>query len=414
MGFGTQEDGPAGRDALSQLVQRLHYLRGTATRAELTELLGCGRSVMSYLLGALTDRGLVTVDRGGARPRAGEGGRPSHLVRVAERAPVVVAAQLGPDAVSVATVGLGATMLDRYETRLHGQRTEDAVADLCALIAERLQGGRAVLGVGLGVPSPVRRSDGHAPATLHLGWPGVPLRKLMLDRLRDEYGIAGVPLVLANDANLAALAEYRHGAGRGAAQLLYLMTGEIGLGGAVVSEGRLFSGSRGYAMELGHITVNPSGAACRCGSTGCLEVEADHRALLRLAGHGEVPPRAVPSAVAEVLRAAESGDSDARRAVGETNRNLGAGLADLINLIDPDRIVLAGTLGRLHRLDPEAIPARIAERSFLRPLGDISISSGELAHSVLVGAAEAAIQPLLDDPRQVLAGLPRHNAKPRP
>jgi predicted NBD/HSP70 family sugar kinase len=402
-----QEAGPPGRDALGQLVEQLHLLGGSATRAELTERLAVGRSVMGYLLGELTERGLVTVDRGGARSRAGEGGRPSHLVRVADSAPVVIAAQLSPDAVSVATVGLGAGIVDRYETRLPSQRAEDALADLCAAIAERLHSGRIVLGVGLAVPSPVRRSDGYAPAALHLGWPGVPLRELMLDRLRERHGVTDVPLVLANDANLAAMAEFRHGAGRGSAQLLYLMTGNVGLGGAVVSEGRLFVGARGYAMEPGHITVDPAGAPCPCGSTGCLEVEADHRGLLRLAGRGEVPLDAVTSAVAEVLAAAESGDAGTRRAVHQVNRNLGTGLADLVNLTDPDRIVLGGTLARLHRLEPDVVRERIAKRSFLRPLGDVPIAPGELPHDVLLGAAELALQPLLDDPRRALDGTAR-------
>jgi len=405
MGSRTQEAGPLGRDALGQLVMHLHLMGGSATRAELTERLDCGRSVMGYLLGELTERGLVTVDRG-ARRGTGEGGRPSHLVRIAERAPVVIAAQLSPDAVSVATVGLGAAVLDRHEVRLPSRRPEDALADLCAPIAERLRGGRPVLGIGLAVPSPVRRSDGYAPAALHLDWPAVPLRDLVLDHLRAHHGITGVPLALANDANLAAMAESRHGAGRGATQLLYLMTGNVGLGGAVISEGRLFAGARGYAMEPGHITVDPAGAACPCGSTGCLEVEADHRGLLRLAGRGEVPLDAVTTTVADVLRAAENGDPAAWQAVRQANRNLGIGLAGLINLTDPDRIVLGGTLGRMHRLQPEAVHATVAERSFLSPLGDIPISPGDLTDGVLLGAAELALQPLLDDPRRTLATLP--------
>src|SRR5207244_95533 len=125
--------------------------------------------------------------------------RPSHRVRVAERAPVVVAAQLSPDSVSVATVGLGATVRDRQEMPLPSRRAENALAKLCALIAERVHSGRTVLGVGLAVPSPVRLSDGYAPAALHLGWPGVALRELMLERLRDRHGVADVPLALAND-----------------------------------------------------------------------------------------------------------------------------------------------------------------------------------------------------------------------
>ncbi|HEY1571300.1 MAG TPA: ROK family protein [Pseudonocardiaceae bacterium] len=382
--------------ALSQLVRNLHLLGGSASRAELTELLGCRRSVMGYLLGELTDRGLIAIDRTGGQAATTDGGRPSHRVLVADTAPTVVAAQLSADTVTAARVGLGGHMSGRVERTLPGGAVTDTVDTLCELINEVAGGVPNLLGIGVAVPSPVRRSDGYAPAALHLGWPAVPLGDLMRERL-SEHTVS-----LGNDANLAALAEYRHGAGRGAAQLVYLATAHVGLGGAVVSEGRLFLGARGYAIEPGHITVDVAGQPCPCGSTGCLEIEVDHRGLLRAAGRSGVALEAITSVVAELMAAAAAGEPTAVAAVEQVGRHLGTGLATLVNITDADRIVLGGTLGGLYRLRPDIVADQVGTRSFLVGAGAIPIMPGELPDGELLGAAELALQPLLDNPKQVL------------
>jgi predicted NBD/HSP70 family sugar kinase len=380
----------APRDSLGHLLLALHESGGTASRAELTDRLGVGRSVMGYLLGELADRDLVRIDRSGGRT-TGEGGRPSHRVMVTDQAPTVVAAQISADTIAVATVGLGGKLLTREEHPRRGPHATETLDDVAEVISRHA--GPNVLGVGLAVSSPVRSSDGYAPAALHMGWPGVPLRDMMLERLGD------LPLSVANDANLAALAEYRHGAGRGATQLLYLTTANVGLGGAAISEGRLFTGAHGYGMEPGHITVDPAGAPCRCGSTGCLEVEADHRGLLRLLGSTDVPLESITGTIESLL--AEP-TPKVRAAIREINTRLAVGLASLANIIDADRIVLGGTLGRLFALEPGIVRSKLAERAFLTDLAHTPIVPGELTDSVLLGAAELALQPLLDDPRGVL------------
>lgn len=378
----------------------LHMLGGTASRTELTELLGCGRSAMGYLLAELAELGIVGIDKAG-QPAA-DRGRPSHRVFVADTAPTVVAAQLSADTVLAARVGLGARMFGRVERPLRGERGRDAVhrnvSELCRVITGVAERAPKPVGVGVAVPSPVRGSDGYAPAALHLGWPGVPLGDLMRERLPRHR------ISLGNDANLAAMAEYRHGAGRGALQLLYLTTAHVGLGGAVVSGGRLFLGARGYAIEPGHISVDQNGQPCPCGSTGCLEIEADHRGLLRAAGYGDVPLDGLAGEVERVLAAAADGEPGAVRAVDRVCRHLGRGLASLVNITDADRIVLGGTLGRLYQLRPGIVDTEVARRSFLAEAGEISIAPGQLRDSVLLGAAELALQPLLDNPKRPQPG----------
>lgn len=397
----------ARQESLGQLVTQLHLLGGSASRSELTERLGCGRSVMGYLLGELVDRGVVSIDRGGRAPPGAEAGRPSHQVSLAAAAPVVVAVLLETDRVSVATVGLGGRILGHTDLSFGGPpaSVDELVGTLAGLIAEQARGQRRVLGAGMAVPSPVRSSDGLAFALLHLGLPSVPLREALATRLARDYGLGGLRLELGNDANLAALAEHRHGAGRDARQLLYLTTGRVGLGGALITDGRLFGGAHGYAMELGHITVDPAGVPCACGSSGCLEVETDHRGLLRAAGGQPRDATDDARAAAAVLAAAQAGDRAALAAVTHVTGRLGNGLASLVNLTDPDRVVLAGSLASYARLAPEALASHLAARSFLNHADPIPIVPGELPDPALLGAADLAFQPLLDDPRAELGRL---------
>ncbi len=383
---------------LSQALSELHRAGGASSRAELTRRLGCSRSVAGYLLGELAELGLVTVEAG-SEPSGSGGGRPSQLVRVASSAPSVIAADLASGSLAVARIAVGGAVLAREDWTLPAEPEVATVVErLGAMIAALAAEPTATLGVAVAVPSPVNREEGRALAPLNLGWPDLPL----LDLVRAELGrrsLAALPVQIANDANLAALAESRRGAGRGAEQLLYLTTLHVGLGGGLVTAGRPVEGAHGYAIEPGHITVNSPGAPCPCGSTGCLEVEADNRALLRFHGEAEVPHEQVLAASARVLDGAEAGEEAALAAASEAAGHLGTGLANLVNLFDPDRVVLGGTLARLWRLLPEEIARRVADRAFLERLGGVPIRPAELGEAPLLGAAELALEPLLLDPR---------------
>jgi predicted NBD/HSP70 family sugar kinase len=393
------EVAPSSGGTLSRALTELHLAGGEESRAALTRALDCGRSVMGYLLGELEEEGLVEVEAGTRAPSGG-GGRPSQQVTVAPTAPVVVAAELGADAITVATVALGGRILGKERQALPARiAVDDGLAQLAAAITAQVDGAAPVGAVTVAVPSAVRREDGRALAPLHMRWPGVPLRELLVERLAADPTTAGIPVQIANDANLSALAESRRGAGRGAATMLYLGAGTFGIGGGLAIDGNLFEGAHGYAIEPGHVTVNPAGEPCICGSTGCLEVEADSRALLRAYGRDRVTRPRLRAAVGRLLDAAEAGEEDALAAVEFANAPLGTGLASLINLTDPDCVVLGSTLGRRFRLAPEPVRREIAARSYINPDGAVPLRPGELSDSALIGAAELGFQPLLDDPR---------------
>uniref|UniRef100_UPI0015EFEDA6 ROK family protein n=1 Tax=Streptomyces shenzhenensis TaxID=943815 RepID=UPI0015EFEDA6 len=256
--------------------------------------------------------------------------------------------------------------------------------------------GRRCVGAGLAVPSAVAEPEGLALNPLHLAWPiGAPVRRIFAECVRAA-GITG-PAFAGNDVNLAALAEHRHGAGRGARDLLCVATGHRGVGGALVLDGRLHTGSSGLALEVGHLAVNPEGRPCHCGSRGCLDVEADPLALLIEAGRDPGPEVSLLRQAEDLIRD-QYADPTVRRATEALIDRLGLGLAGLVNILNPDRVILGGLHRTLLDADPERLRAVVADRSLWGQSGSVPILPCTLSHNSLVGAAELAWQPVLDDP----------------
>lgn len=399
-----------GRSALGPALELVHIGRAP-TRAVLTSELGVTRATAGAVAAELESLGLITVD---ARPGAPAGaqGRPSHRLAVDPDGPVVLAAQVHADGFRAALVGLGA----RIDATAPGCGT--VAADPAHVLGEvvrtgvRLlrETGRRCVGAGLAVPSSVAEPEGTALNPLHLAWQsGAPVRELFTRALAD----AGVPGRsperetvghAANDLNLAALAEHRHGAGRGARHLLVVGTGHRGVGGALVLDGRLHTGSSGLALEVGHLTVDPDGRPCHCGSRGCLDVETDPLALLAAAGREPGPEVSLLAQARELIRGEYATDPAVRSAVASLIDRLGLGLAGLVNILNPDRIVLAGLHRALVEADGERLRSVLADRSLWGRSGGVPVVPSSLEHNSLVGAAELAWQPVLDDPLGALGG----------
>lgn len=170
----------------------------------------------------------------------------------------------------------------------------------------------------------------------------------------------------------------------------------------MVLDGRLHTGSAGLALEVGHLTVNPEGRPCYCGSKGCLDVEADPLAFLTAAGRAPGPEVSLLQQARDLLRT-EHADPAVRRATEELIDRLGLGLAGLVNILNPDRIILGGLHRELLDADPERLRAVVADRSLWGRSGGVPILPCTLDHNSLVGAAEVAWQPVLDDPLGALA-----------
>ncbi|GIW09363.1 MAG: hypothetical protein KatS3mg061_0420 [Dehalococcoidia bacterium] len=167
-------------------------------------------------------------------------------------------------------------------------------------------------------------------------WPeALPLAELLAERL-------GAPTRVDNDANLAALGEHRFGAGRGVDHLVYL-TVSTGIGGGIISGGRLLHGVHGFAGEVGHQVILPDGPPCGCGGRGCLEVLASGTAIVRRAQAAGLPAdRLAEEGAAAVFAAAAAGDPRAQEVIAGATRALGLGVVNLLHVFDPALVVLGG------------------------------------------------------------------------
>ncbi|MEU3224883.1 ROK family protein [Streptomyces sp. NPDC006976] len=390
-----------GRSALGPALELVHTGRAP-TRAVLTSELGVTRATAGAVAAELEALGLIRVDSSPGSA-AGSQGRPSHRLAVRESGPVAVAAQVHADGFRAALVGLGgrlvATAPGSVTITADPAQVIGEVVDDCARLLR--DSGLRCVGAGLAVPSAVAEPEGNALNPLHIAWPaGAPVSEIFATCVR-EAGIEG-PAFTGNDVNLAALAEHRHGAGREAQHLLCVATGHRGVGGALVLDGRLHTGSSGLALEVGHLTVNAEGRPCHCGGRGCLDVETDPLAFLTAAGRTPGPEESLLKQSGDLLRN-EYEDPAVRNAAEELIDRLGLGLAGLVNILNPDRIILGGLHRALLDADPERLRAVVADRSLWGRSGSVPILPCTLDHNSLVGAAELAWQPVLDDPLGALA-----------
>jgi predicted NBD/HSP70 family sugar kinase len=384
-----------GPEALSSVLKLVHAGQ-VSTRSELTERLGLTRARVGVLIGQLEELGLLEVDAGRWAKRATATGRPSHGVRANAAGPVVVVAQLRTDGFSVGLAELGGRLFSINEHTL--ARVEDPGKVLRAIgrASGRLtrQSGRNCVGAAIALPVPVTVPDGAACYPDLPGWPDrIPARQLVADGLA-RTGL-DVPVVAANDAHLEALAEYRRGAGAGARHMLYVTAARRGVGGALVTDGNLYAGCEGLAMEIGHIVVRPGGRSCACGSRGCFGVETDPEAFIAAA---RLKPTTGEPDEVRAVRVLSEGGSAARRAAAELRERIGAGLAALADILAPDRIVLGGLHAALSRDNPEHLAAVVARHGWMTRHRNVPLLTGVLPHPALSGAAELAFRPLLDDP----------------
>jgi predicted NBD/HSP70 family sugar kinase len=386
-GVGTEELRRANLRAILQTV----HTHGPTTRAVLTKQLGLNRSTIGALTSELQSLELVSEETSAV---GGRSGRPSHLV-VPRRDNVVVAVDVGVDRIAVALVGLGGEVLERRNRTHHrGEHDVDHVVDAAAQMIEDVlatAGDKRCLGIGAAVPGAVRASDGLVRFAPNLGWVEAPFTDLLATRL-------GRPVSAGNDANLGVLAEHLRGAAVGYSDVAYL-NASVGIGGGFLTAGRPLTGVSGYAGEVGHMQVDSEGPVCRCGAVGCWETKVGENVLLRLAGR---LPGGGPPAVAEVIAAGHAGEARAAEAVDEVADWCGVGIRAIVNLFNPEVVVLGGCLAQVWGAAEKRVDEALGRSTMMSPREDILIRPAGLEDdSPLIGAAELAFAPVLDHPQAV-------------
>ena len=237
------------------------------------------------------------------------------------------------------------------------------------------------LGIGVGAPGPLDTKSGIVLLTPNLGWVNLPLRQLLHDRL-------GLAAALDNDANCAVLGEWWRGAARGTRNAIGVTIG-TGIGGGLILEGKLYHGASDCAGEIGHATIDPEGRRCKCGNYGCLEAYASGpnialRAVEELqAGAESRLPEYVGGDLSRVTAqtvytAAAAGDTLAGDVVAETARYLGAGVANLVNIFNPEVVAVVGGVTLAGDLLFTPLRREVARRAFKPAVAVCRILPGEL------------------------------------
>ncbi|WP_257924022.1 ROK family transcriptional regulator [Amycolatopsis iheyensis] len=383
---GTRRADPAS-PRTANLAAILRALRaGPLSRTQLAARCGVGKSAVSGLLAELAERGLVRA--AGVLPG---NGRPSRLVELDGEGAYALALSIEADRLSAVVTDLAGHLLAEHaETvdvaALGLQRCLDELAHL----AHRVLPGPPV-GVAISVPGLVDSAAAVLRFAPALRWRDAEIAGLMAARLNLPVEAIAVD----NEANLGALAESIEGAG---SELFYL-SGGTAVGGGLVSGGTILRGARGFAGEVGHIAVDPIGERCSCGRTGCLETKANLAAVLRAAAApGDPlhdPALGVEGRVALLKDRIRRGDQRAVTAVHELGVALGVALSTVVDVLDPEVVVLGGYFAELGDWLVEPVRVELAAR----PLGHARVVPSELGlRAPLRGAAHLAAERLFANP----------------
>ncbi len=308
---------------------------------------------------------------------------------------VVIGVDLGGTNLRTAILSPDGNILDRHkEATYAADGWEKVVARLIENIKRQrksaIQQGFDVAAVGVGAPGVIQADKGIVVKSPNFpDWNNLPLK----DQLEKALG---TPVFLENDANAAALGEQWRGAGRGIRSMILLTLG-TGVGGGIILDNKIWHGADGMAGEIGHMTLIPDGRPCTCGNTGCLEmyssargiVQSFREALGKTSGGGPDQLKKISSE--QVYEAAGAGNEIAVRVMKDMGRMLGIGIASLINIFNPERIVIGGGVKDAWPLFIGATREEIMKRAFAVPAKRTEIVPSELGDDAgMVGAAAVA------------------------
>jgi predicted NBD/HSP70 family sugar kinase len=321
---------------------------GPRSRATIALETGLNKTTVSSLVTELIGLDLL-VERG--LEQRGTVGRPGQVVELSGSGVVALGLEINVDYLAVRALDLtGAERYRSIDVRDNRRIEVDAVLDrlgsLATVALEEVQAsGLRPVGATVALPGLVDAAGGVLLVAPNLGWNDVPV----VEGLHDRLSGPGFPLAADNEANLAALAELWEGTARGLSDVLYV-SGEIGVGAGIIVAGELFRGSQGFGGEFGHMTVDPSGRPCACGSRGCLETIVGLEALLERAGLDPADAATTTGSgqpVSDLAGRARMGDEQALGALRESGRWLGLGIASAANLLNFQAVVLGGFFAQL-------------------------------------------------------------------
>ncbi len=396
------------RELNLSLVLRHIHIEAPVSRAQIAQATGLNKSTVSSLADDLLDRQLI-YETG---TNSVGTGRPSRQLEIHPEAGGIVGLELGVDFVSVALTNFcGRIVWRRKAPADPTDAQEKTLAQTLKLVTRAIEECQArnlrLLGLGLSTPGTVDLNEGVLIFAPNMQWRDVPLQKTFSEH-------TGVKVYIENDANAAAIAEHLFGIARKNRDFIFVFAG-VGIGGGLFLNGKLFRGRNGFAGEIGHspIMAEPFQNPCHCGNRGCWETYANQFSIIqRVQARLQVKQDSVipdlmkkknqPLTIAIIKQAAEVGDQEAIDALSETGAAMGQGFASLINIFNPEKIILGGPLSGVgHFLLPTIITtARSHSLPEINQNVDILLSSFEEDAS-LMGAISIVVDDLLQHPSHI-------------
>jgi len=345
--------------------------RGVASRAELARVTELSRSTISTIVGDLIGDGLA-VERNGQPEGESHAGRPGVMVALDPSAGVALGIDFGHRHLRVAVSDLSHTVLAERWCELDVDHSaSEGLARASEFVEEIMVEANLdrdnVIGVVMGLPAPINRVSGTVQdASILPGWVGI-------DAAGEASARLDLPVAVENDANLGALAELTWGAARGRSEVAYLKVAS-GVGGGLISGGRLARGVGGTAGEIGHTVVAERGPVCRCGNRGCLETLASTRAVASLLSQS----RREEISTRRLLELAAEGDAATGRLIGDAGRAVGVAVANLCNIVNPECVVIGGDLALAGDVLLDPIRDAVARSAIPSAAADTEIVVGVL------------------------------------
>ncbi len=333
---------------LSLLMHTL-WAESPISRARLSQKTNLNKTTVSDLVKELNEHGFVRE----IGTQSSGAGRPGTLLTLNPSAGYIVSCEIAVDYLEVLVTDFAPTAIWQVKEPIaSGASQSEVLSHMVSLLKDAVEKGKPaankLLGIAVGVPGMVDQTTRTLLFAPNLKWRNVPLLPLL------EQEAFGAPIFVDNEANMAALGEHFFGAGQEYSEILYL-SGNIGLGGGFISNGRLRRGANGVAAEYGHMTMDPNGELCNCGNYGCWETMVSQVGLFRKItdaiqnGEHSLLTKKIQGqwerlSVELVVEAAQAGDQVAIRALEGIGHSLGIGIASLLNALNPEVVVLGGIL----------------------------------------------------------------------
>lgn len=372
------------------MILRAIYDQDEISRADIARMTGLTRTTVSDAVSELMQEGLVAETGVGVSA----GGKPPILLSIVEDSRSLIGVDLANSEFRGAIINLRGEIRHRFSLPIDEQDGEAALALVYRLIDRLVSVAESpILGIGIGTPGLMDAQQGVVRTAVNLDWRDLPLG----DLLEGRYAL---PVYIANDCQVAALAELTFGIGKALSNLVVIKVGR-GIGSGIILDRQLHYGDGFGAGEIGHMVVEPGGELCRCGNHGCLETLASSRAIVkRIRTIAESNPRSLihrfaptPAAINTnvVLQAFDAGDEAVQAVIEEAGCYLGKAVAYLESVLNIQQIVITGSMARFGQALIEPIKQQVNEGVLPALTNETRIEISDLGQDIVILGAAALL-----------------------